>query len=200
MLLLVFLILLLNFGISIWNAVAVGNAWVESKHSGGWPRFMTWMGALMSALGFTWCYLIVLVFAAMAFGYLDERAAEAGLYLGYIVVVPGILFSGVMIMIDSWARAYRQRTVANVGVAGYNTFANIYNTYNAIRTIPEAFENVLDFFKSSSKNKDSQSAALVILLVILALFGGVITTWMIVAKVAANDEPLPMQQTRFARR
>lgn len=199
MLLIVFLILLLNFVISTWNAFAVGNAWVETKHNGGWPRFMVWMGATMSALGFTWCYLILLVIAAMAFGYLDETAAEAGLYLGYLIVIPGILFSGFMIMIDSWARAYRQKTIANVGVAGYNTFANIYNTYNAVRTIPEALDVVLDFFKSSSKNKDSQSAALVLLLVLLALFGGIITTWVIVAKVAANDEPLPIgQKSRFA--
>jgi hypothetical protein len=26
---------LVNLGISIWNAVAVGRAWVESKHAGG---------------------------------------------------------------------------------------------------------------------------------------------------------------------
>ena len=48
----VILIWLLNFGISIWNAYAVGLAWVETKHSGGWPRVTAWAG-IMSASGFS---------------------------------------------------------------------------------------------------------------------------------------------------
>jgi hypothetical protein len=53
------LVLILNFGISWWNARVTGLDWVESKHLGGWIRFMTWMGWLMSALGFTWCYVLI---------------------------------------------------------------------------------------------------------------------------------------------
>ena len=38
----VILVWVVNFGISIWNAYAVGKAWVETKYSGGWPRFVAW--------------------------------------------------------------------------------------------------------------------------------------------------------------
>lgn len=193
MLLVVFLIWLLNLGISIWNAFAVGNAWVETKHSGGWPRFMAWMGATMSALGFTWCYIILAAFVLGASGRLQAEDLEVLLYLGYLVVVPGIIFSGIMIGIDSWARAYRDRTITNFGVAGYNTFANVYNTYNAVKTIPVAFDKVFDYFKP--KNKDSAQAFLIILVVVLALGCGIITTWVIVSRVAARDEPLPVDGT-----
>ena len=40
------LVWIMNFGISIWNAYAVGKVWVESKHAGGWHRFMAWIGFL----------------------------------------------------------------------------------------------------------------------------------------------------------
>lgn len=191
MLFLVFLFWILNLGISIWNAVAVGNAWVETKHAGGWQRFMAWMGAIMSASGFSWCYLILAVFVLGASGKLEVEDVEAALNLGYILIIPGVLFSGIMIGIDSWARAYRKRTVANFGVAGYNTFANMYNTYNAIRTFGGALDSVLDYF-AKSKSKDSQKAFLVILIVVVSLGSGILTTWLIVSKLAARDEPLPV--------
>lgn len=191
MLFLVFLFWILNLGISIWNAVAVGNAWVETKHAGGWQRFMAWMGAIMSASGFSWCYLILAVFVLGASGKLEVEDVEATLNLGYILIIPGVLFAGIMIGIDSWARAYRKRTVANFGVAGYNTFANMYNTYNAIRTFGGALDSVLDYF-AKSKSKDSQKAFLVILIVVVSLGSGILTTWLIVSKLAARDEPLPV--------
>ena len=52
------LVWVLNFGISVWNAYAVGKVWVEARLAGGWHRFMCWMGAVMSACGFTWCYSV----------------------------------------------------------------------------------------------------------------------------------------------
>jgi len=36
----IFFIWILNLGISIWNAYAVGKVWVEAKHAGGGYRFM----------------------------------------------------------------------------------------------------------------------------------------------------------------
>jgi len=60
----IFLLLVLNFGISIFNSVVTGASWVETKAAGGWARFMSWMGATMAACGFTWCYLAVLALLA----------------------------------------------------------------------------------------------------------------------------------------
>ena len=190
--------LILNFGISWWNAYAVGRAWVETKHNGGWPRFMAWMGAIQSATGFTWCYLFLLAIVAHGLGYLHDDAFMVCLQLGYIVVVPGLLFSGLMIMIDSWAAAYRQRTLANFGTAAYNTFAQIYNTYNAIQDIGPAFKSVVGFFgggRSSgddddNNNNNNGAAILVVMIVALALAGGIVTTAAIIRHTAAR-EPLP---------
>jgi hypothetical protein len=198
---LVSLIWVLNFGISIWNAYACGRAWVEAKYAGGWPRFMCWMGALMSASGFSWCYLIVLALLAYQFDWLKPEHVGVALQLGYVVFIPGVLFSGLMITVDSWAQAYRSRRLLDLGVAGYNTYAQIHNTFNAIQDFGSAFSNVVKFFtgshSESSDDDDSDGAALLIVaaLVLVALFGGVLTTALIVNRVAGNQRlPLPPQQ------
>jgi len=202
------IIWVINFGISFWNAWAVGSSWVETKMAGGWPRFMAWMGWIMSASGFTWCYLIVLVVGAHEMGVpwqvddkwvmfkLPDRETMIALQLGYMLIVPGILFSGFAIMLDSWARAWRQRSITNLGVAGWNTYAQIHNTYSAISGFGEAFSNVSKYFgeskSSSSGDDDKKGAALILLLVLVALavFGGILTTSAIVS-VAAGRQPLP---------
>jgi hypothetical protein len=193
--LLIVLVWVLNLGISIWNAYAVGKAWVETKHYGGWPRFMAWMGAIMSASGFTWCYLLLLAFVAYQTEYLSEYQIEAMITLGYVVLIPGILFSGLMITVDSWARAYRERTLASFGTAAYNTFAQIHNTYNAITGMGEAFRGLTSFFGGGDKSERSNSkndsgVILVVLLVLLALLGGVLTTAAIIRRVAGSGPSL----------
>lgn len=186
--------LMLNFGISWWNAYAVGRAWVETKHYGGWPRFMAWMGAIQSACGFSWCYLFLLAILANQLHYLNDKTLMVCLDLGYILIVPGMLFSGLMITVDSWARAYKERTLANFGTAAYNSFAQIYNTYNAIEDIGPAFKSVVNFFGSDSKSGDSDDdnggAIVLLLIVALAFAGGIITTAAIIKHTAAR-EPLP---------
>jgi hypothetical protein len=191
----VVLVWVLNLGISFWNAYAVGRAWVETKHAGGWPRFMAWMGAVMSACGFTWCYLLLLALIAYWVEWLTQPQIEAMMSLGYILLIPGILFSGLMITIDSWAQAYRRRTLGSFGTAAYNTFAQIHNTYHAISGMGQAFRGLTDFFGGSGDsrrrdNDNSGAVLLVILLVLLALFGGILTTAAIIRRVAGSDGPL----------
>jgi hypothetical protein len=202
------LIWLLNFGISIWNAYAVGRSWVETKHHGGWPRFMAWMGAIMSASGFSWCYLIILAFAAYSFEWINQRQLEASFNLGYILLIPGILFSGLMITLDSWAQAYRTRRIGDFGIAAYNTFAQIHNSYRALNDFPRAFGSVFDFFRSGDGDRDSDNKGgiailVVIVLVAVALLAGVLTTAFII-KRAAGTQPLPpweeIEQRRLSER
>jgi hypothetical protein len=186
-----FFLFLLNLFISYWNAKTVGKAWVETKHAGGWPRFMAWMGALGSASGFTWCYLIVLVLGAAMFGKLTPRYVEAAFSLGYLVVIPGVLLSGLMITLDSWARAYRQHTLANVGIAGYDSFAQLYNTYHAIDGIGDALSNIAGTFlgdRQGGGDGDSGDAVWVIVLVLLATSAGILTTAVIINRAAASAD------------
>lgn len=199
----VILIWLLNFGISIWNAYAVGTAWVETKHAGGWPRIVAWAGAVMSASGFSWCYLIILTYAAYGLEWLDASHVSAAMYLGYLVLIPGILSSGMVITLDSWARTYRQTTLGNLGRAAWNTYAQIHNTFNAVSDLDTAFGSVLDALRSKgsggSDSSDKKGGAvafiLVFVLVMLALLSGVLTTAVIISRVAGNTR-LPEEAAR----
>lgn len=182
-----FLLILLNVGISLWNAYATGKAWVEAKYAGGWPRFMTWMGAIMAASGLSWCILILLILIAVSAGKLTPQWGEVGLDLGYVLIIPGILFSGLMITVDSWARAYRTHKILDLGRAGYNSFAQVYNTYNAIRGVGPASAKVVEAFFGKGKKDGS---VLVVILVVLALGAGIFITAAIIHHVAAST-PLP---------
>lgn len=185
----------LNFGISWFNAWSVGRSWAETRAVGGFPRLMAWCGAIMSASGFTWCYLIVLALAAQQFEWLDAEHIQGMLSLGYLVIILPVLGSGLGITVQSWAHFARRRDLMSGGIAGYNTFAQAYNTYQAVKGIPTAFSNVLNIFDSDSSDDSGKSAAgkLVILLVVLAVMAGTLTTTMIIrttARSAARDAQL----------
>lgn len=195
----------LNFGISWLNGRTVGLMWSETKQMGGWTRFMAWMGAIMSASGFTWCYLIVILLGAY-YGQpmflekgqepvLTMKAVKVGFDLGYLIIIPGILFSGFMIWIDSLVRAWRERDLPNIGIASWNTFAQMHNTYRAMSGIPEAFGSVVDFFKGDGDGDSDAKSFLIILLVVIvvvAVISGILTTWAIINKYAGT-RPLPVR-------
>ena len=192
-------VVLLNFGISFWNARAVGLMWVETKQIGGFTRFMTWMGWIMSASGFTWCYLVILLFGAYygqpAFikpGHpmlITPENLTQGFSLGYLIILPGILFSGLMIWVDSLVRAWRDRSAANIGIAAWNTFAQVHNTYSAIQGVPQAMKAVGGLFAGKG---DARGKVLLLMigLVAAAVVSGVLTTMTIVAHYAGS-RPLP---------
>lgn len=192
--LIVFGIVILNLFISFWNARVTGLVWVETKAIGGFTRFMTWMGGIMAAVGFSWCYLIFVALGAHEFGYLDDRSTKLALELGYIILVPLVLFSGFFIWIDSMVEAWRRRDFASVGTAAWNTFAQVHNTYSAIDGFGEAFTDVFKSFSGDiDLDEDTVKAVPVVLIigiVIFALFAGIITTVAIV-KSYAGSRPMP---------
>ena len=190
-------LLVLNFCISWWNAYAVGVSWVETKQIGGWPRFMNWMGAIMSASGFSWCYLVMLTcgfyYAQPYFigdhkPYLNVKAVVAAFNIGYLVLIPGILFAGLMIWLDSLIQAWQRRDLSSFGVAAWNTYAQVHNTYSAYSGIGGAFDSVGDFLKGGDDDDDGKSVAVILVLVIvaMAIAGGVLTTWAIVSHFAGT--------------
>lgn len=201
----VFLLWPLNFAISWFNAWAVGSTWDSTRARsqagmGGEAHFMNWMGAIMSASGFTWCYLVVLGLlgsvtpmsllvspekdAPPVTGMLlDPSALQAFYDLGYLVIVLPILGSGLAITVQTWrafARA-KQRRAGDYAITGWNTFAQVHNTYTAVREIPGVLSRLGDFFggKKSGDN-DNKSPLLVLLLVVLAASAGILTTYSII--------------------
>lgn len=189
--LIVALLLAVNLGISWWNARVTGLDRVESKLMGGYVRFMCWMGWLMSALGFTWCYVLILAFLAHGSGYIDARQMDAAISLGYLVVIPGMLVSGLFIWIDSLVVAWRRRDLPSIGTAAWNTFAEIHNAYSAVSGIGSALKSVGGLFSDADEDEAKVGAVIVVVLIVAAaVAGGFITTELIRRHYAAT-RPLP---------
>jgi len=195
----------LNFAISWWNAYVCGKVWAETKAVGGWRRFMAWVTAVMSGLGFSWCYLIVVALTCHFFGLLTIAQLGIALQLGYVVLAPCIVFACWMITVDSWANAYRNGGILNYGLAGYNAYATIHNTMSVFDNYGSALGDVFGFFTGGGKSGSSSSsddnggvlvAIVVIGVVLVALAAGVLTTMMIIKKVAASEELPTLDEIR----
>lgn len=195
--LLLFVIMLLNALISWWNAYAVGKSWVESKAVGGWIHLVTWSGAIMSAIGFSSVYIFIMALIASATGYLPEKAVQAMVGLWYLIVIIPILTTGLLITIESWRVAMRERDLLSMGVAGWNTLAQVHNIYSAVSNVGEIFSKVSDFFSSDDDDISSTLMAKVLLLVAIGLLGGALTTVWLVKKYAGTV-PLPARDGAVA--
>lgn len=210
----IFLIWLLNFGISWLNAFICGNIWDSTKARGGSAHFMTWMGAIMSASGFTWCYLLVAGLvcselplslfveaeegaAPVAGMLLDADSLQAFCDLGYLVIIFPILGSGLAITVQTWrefARRGQQRGVSDYAITGWNTFAQIDNTFSAMRALPGVFDRLSSF---GSSDKDSWKEVLIAALVAVCVLGGVCTTYSIVQSRRNEVIRLDYNRARF---
>jgi hypothetical protein len=154
----------------------------------------------MSACGFTWCYLSFLALTAHYFQLLTEEQVLAALNLGYVLLLPFILFGGYAITFDSWAQAFRRGGILNYGAAAWNTYASFHNTYSAWRNLGGAFASLGNFFGGSRRSESDRNGnggggiIIVLLLVAFALLAGVLTTAAIIRRGAAT-EPLPSPPT-----
>ena len=177
----VFGLFILNLGISIFNAYAVGYSWANTKATGGWPRFIAWCGAIMSACGFTWCYLLVVGLLAGVTGILPFEYVQIAFEIGYVIIIIPIIGSGLGIWADSVALAWRRRDMASIGAAGWNTFANVYNIYEATTVLPGIFSNLTSVFEDSD-DEDDVFLYLALLVVAFALLGGILTATIIIRR------------------
>ncbi len=203
-----------NLFISFANAYGVGISWVETRAFGGWRHFMNWMGAIMAAIGFTWCALLPLGYAAHDLELLSDSGTEAFFSLGYLLILPELLLCGIIITIDSWAQAFRSGKLRDYAVAAYNSYADYYNFYHAFSDGGEAWKSVVEFFfktaglspekssSSSSDNENGNEKLIVIVLIVMAISIGVITTWVIIRRYAGSrafDPSIRAYQKSMAR-
>lgn len=178
-------IVILNCGISWWNCKVAGSIWVEAKKVGGFMRVLVWCAAIQSAVGFSSALIVIMAFGALAFGYLPPEHAQAALSLWYLLIIIPAIGSGLIITLHSLITAWRERNMANMGVAAWNTFASGMNIYNAVSDIPDAWEAVGKVF-SGDKKGDTKASALLILIVVVAIAGGILITMSLIKHYAAQ--------------
>jgi hypothetical protein len=180
----IFLLLILNFAISWFNAWSVGRVWVESKMIGGISRMTVWCGAIMSACGFTWVYIALLGMLAQSFQWLPARYIQGIFSLGYLVIILPLLGSGLGIAVSSWVQFWRQKNLINGGIAAWNTYAQISNVVSAIRFVPEAIGNVFSAFKGDDDEEDNRALLIMLAVVLVAVGGGIMTARAIILGTA----------------
>ena len=178
-------LLALNAVISWWNCKAVGGIWVEARQMGGFMRVLAWCGAVQAAVGFSSVLIFGMAFAAYAFGYLPKEYASAAISLWYLLIIVPAIGTGLIITVHSLITAWRERNIANMGVAAWNTFASGMNVYNAFSGIPDAWEAVGAVLGGKGK-KDDNKSALLILIVVVAIAGGILITMSLIRYYAAQ--------------
>lgn len=189
-------LLVLNFGISWYNAYVVGLGWYDAKGCSLWVRILLWSSAIMSASGFTFCYAAVLALGLSVTHVLSIEQATAVFNLVYLFIVFPVIGSGFAITVQSIAEAWRTRKTADVGVGAYNLFAQLYNTKEAWSGIPDAISGLSSFLSRDSKesNDNDKGTVLVILIALLALGTGVMTTVLIINKTATRQARRVLRQ------
>lgn len=192
----ILIIVLLNLFISYWNAKQAGKVWAEVKAIGGWIRLVTWCAVIQSVIGFTFSYAIILGLGAHELGFLSAKALSFMMSFTYILIIVPALGSGLVLTINSWIQFSRDKSLSNLGVASYNTFAQAYNTYRAIQDIGPAFSEVLSgfggLFDGDSDDEEDTMVKLAIGLVIVAALAGVVSTAVIVKR---NAGTLPVSES-----
>lgn len=194
--LILLLVVVLNLGISYWNARVCGQVWEDAKALGGWLRVLVWCGAIQSAIGFSSVLMILLGGIAYAFGYLPQNLIKGMFSLWYVLVIVPALMSGWIITIHSWISLARDRSLLNMGTTAWNTYASIHNTIDAFQGIGGAFDGIGKMF--DDVDSDSAPLALVILAVVLVLasvLGGIFLT---AAIIKANKGTLPLPELQRA--
>lgn len=193
-----FLVMMLNFGISIWNASVVGRYWSEKKQLPTWSQVVLWAGAVMSVCGFFIVYLVLVTmvmqethgfefFASLWKVTLEpadiEMLVQNIFDLGYLMCIFFVIGSGLIIMVHSWMVAYVRRDFLSYGVAGYNTGANLYNVVRATRHVPQAVGSLAKGF-GRMRLRGKGAAGLVLFLmfllpIVISLTGAIVTTVLI---------------------
>lgn len=146
-------------------------------------------------------FLFPLIFLANPLfpDYFTDDYLNGAVNLWYITIIFPALGTSFIITIESWIAAYRQHSLANLGVAAYNTFAQVHNTMGAINSLQPAFQAVGKMFASALGGRGDAKGKVVllglmiaILVVGIALAAGSILTAVLIHRYAGTV-PLPTQ-------
>lgn len=188
---LLFLVLAVNTGISVWNCYAVGRSWAVIKEHGSiMHKVVLWSGAIQSAIGFSMVLLFVFGFVAgliLTAGE-DPVLTEAdsremfkqASQLWYVLVIFPALGSGTVLWLDSVRTFIRTRKGEDALIAAWNTYAMVRNVIRARSALGTAFQGAGKLLKTASGGRGSakgKAAIFMIMLVVVAIAGGILIAW-----------------------
>lgn len=181
------LILLFNFVVSIWNAHVAGRVWLDAKALGGWSSILAWSAAVQSACGFATVYVVALGAGLVGIGLIHAPALHALMALTYLLIILPVLGTGLIITVESWIAAFRERSYANMTMAALNTATTAYNMASALDGgISNSVSSLSNFFAN-----DDDDEALYIELAALVGFSLAIGTTAAIMRRSMRALPHP---------
>lgn len=187
----ILLLLAINLGVSWLNCASVGRVWNESKALGGWMRLLAWCGAIQAAIGFSSVIGAFIGFALYGAGWLPPKAMQGALSLWYLLIIVPALSTGLIIMLESWIVAFRDRSLMNMTGAAYNTFAMAHNAYGAVDGISRALAGVDKLFTGDIEEDGGSVLMIAVGLVVVSIASGAILAAILIRRHAGTiDLPI----------
>lgn len=150
---LLIILLVVNTGVSIWDAYIAGRIWREST---GFMKLVAWASVIISACGFLSVSTFLLARGAVAVNLMTEAQFSIVLKLTFVLMVVPVLSAGAVITIQSWIDAIKTRSLTSGGVAAWNTFAQIANTVEAVESTGGFLRDIFDYFNDDDSDEEDE--------------------------------------------
>jgi hypothetical protein len=109
----------------------------------------------------------------------------------YLLIIVPALSTGLVILVESWRAAYRDRSLANLGTAAYNTLAMAHNAYGAVDGIGKALAGVGELFEGKDE-ESGKMGVMAVALALAALAGGILLAAHLINRYSSTAAlPLP---------
>lgn len=168
---LVIVILIFDFGISIWDAYASGyniGMLRKQQNTSGFTVAAAWSGVGLAFAGITYVLLVVLSYLGAYLGYIDPNTAAAVLGFDELVFGLMIIGFGLMITIQSIIIAAKTKNIWSILIAAMNTIFEVLNIITYIETFQQSVQMVKGI--AGNRRDEQNFAILVILAVIIGYF------------------------------
>jgi hypothetical protein len=164
-------VLLLNYALSWCSARTVSRCWLDAKAAGRWAVVLCWAGATLAALGFTWCYVTLVLAVAHSFGLVIATKVRVVFEIGGAVLASLAVGDALLLAACIHLRTLRERYVQGAGDRLWSTY------YGA---------NLARVLKVTSSREDdgdaTDSGTMIFLFALLAATAilGVVQTYMMI--------------------
>jgi len=161
------LILVIDFGFSIWNAYASGLNVEMLRREGGssWLRAVAYSGLGLAYSGTSYVMLIVVGYTAYALGYISSDVVGGVLGLDFLFFGLLIIGFGLMVTIQSIIVAFRRRSFGSIAIAVWNIFAEIWD----IASYAEGFGEAVSLVKGTGGDERDETSLVLIVIVALLI-------------------------------